>query len=321
MKTPLFWNRPNSALGTLLSPLGFAYGLAGRMSRAVKTETRIDAKVICIGNLVAGGAGKTPTALAVAAVLGRDDMAFQSRGYGGRLSGPVQVNPATHTAAEVGDEPLLLARSAPTWVARDRVAGARAAAEAGAQIIIMDDGFQNPSLAKDVAIVVVDGPAGFGNGRTMPAGPLRESVAQGLSRAHAVVIIGDDQHRIAADISPSLPVFTGQVVPTAEAARLSGKRVVAFAGIGRPRKFFDTLTGMGCELVAGHAFADHHAYRPEDIMAICEDAAARDATPVTTEKDAVRLPEAARDMVETLPVALEWQEPDELARFLTARLS
>ena len=321
MKAPLFWNRPDSVLGSLLSPLGFAYGYASRMRRAAATETRIDAKVVCIGNLVAGGAGKTPTALATAELLGRDDLAFLSRGSGGRLSGPVRVDPAAHTAADVGDEPLLLARAAPTWIARDRVAGARAAAEAGAQTIIMDDGFQNSSLGKDVAIIVVDGATGFGNGRTMPAGPLRESVAHGLTRAQAAVIIGDDQHRVAADLPPSLPVFSAHVVPTAEAKRFSGKRLVAFAGIGRPQKFFDTLAGLDCELIASHAFPDHHRYGPEEIMAICEEATTLEATPITTEKDAVRLPDGAREMVDSLPVTLEWQEPDPVARFLTAQLA
>lgn len=320
MKAPAFWNRPESALGTILSPLACAYGLASRFRRATTSATHVDARVICIGNLVAGGAGKTPTAIAVAGLLDRDDIAFLTRGYRGRLKGPVRVDPAQHTAADVGDEPLLLARAAPTWLARDRVAGAKAAAAAGSRILIMDDGHQNPSLVKDVAIVVVDGTTGFGNGRVMPAGPLRESVADGLSRADAVIVVGEDHARVAERLPSPLAVFGGQLVPTLEAERLSGRRVVAFAGIGRPGKFFRTLSAMGCDVVASRSFADHHAYRPEEIMAICEEAAARDAVPVTTEKDAVRLPEGARDMVETLPVRLEWEDPGGLARFLAERL-
>jgi len=318
MKAPAFWHRPDSTAAFLLTPLELIYDSVSRLKRRTgKTETA-PVPVICVGNLVAGGAGKTPVALALAAMLADRNLAFLTRGYGGRESGPVRVDPTAHTAPDVGDEALLLARAAPTWVARDRPRGAQAALRAGADLIIMDDGFQNPSLAKDISLIVVDGATGFGNGRVMPAGPLRETVAKGLSRADAVILMGDDTAQAAAAIGQQLPIFRAQLRPVSD--RLTGRRVLAFAGIGRPQKFFDTLLEMGCKIVARHEFADHQPYKPEQIMQLCEEAAALDATPVTTEKDLVRLPPEARPMVEALPVALTWDDPDAIADFLKDRL-
>ncbi len=264
MKAPTFWHQPDSTAACLLTPLGVIYDYVSRLKRSSgKTETA-SAPVICVGNLVAGGAGKTPVALALAAMFADRNLAFLTRGYGGRESGQVQVDPSAHTARDVGDEALLLARAAPTWVARDRPRGAQAATRAGADLIIMDDGFQNPSLAKDVSLIVVDGATGFGNVRVMPAGPLRETVAKGLSRADAVILMGDDTAQAAAAIGQRLPIFKAQLRPVSD--RLTGRRVLAFAGIGRPQKFFDTLLEMGCKIVAKHEFADHQPYKPEQIM-------------------------------------------------------
>ena len=176
MKAPKFWSQPGSPLGKLLSPLGCAYRVAGSIKRSSVRPAHVNARVICVGNLVAGGTGKTPVSLAIAACLQREDLAFLTRGYGGRLAGPVRVARDTHTPAEVGDEAFLLARAAPVWVARDRVAGAEAAINAGSRLIVMDDGFQNPSLAKNVGIIVIDGETGFGNGQLIPAGPRSSTV-------------------------------------------------------------------------------------------------------------------------------------------------
>tara|TARA_R110002110_G_scaffold376568_2_gene586876 strand:+ start:390179 stop:391156 length:978 start_codon:yes stop_codon:yes gene_type:complete len=319
MKAPEFWSRPGAPLGKLLSPLGCAYSFAGALKLARIKPTRVDATIVCIGNLVTGGAGKTPVALAIAALLKRDDLGFLTRGYGGRLAGPTRVAQATHTHVQVGDEALLLTRAAPTWVARDRVAGARTAIGAGARLIVMDDGFQNPSLIKDVSLVVIDGATGFGNGQLIPAGPLREPIAAGLARADAVVISGEDQARIVENLPASLPVFTGRTLPTTETEKWVGRRVVAFAGIGRPEKFFDTLATLGCEIVATHSFADHHPFTDREIAQICARANALDAVPVTTEKDAVRLPDAARDKIETLPVAFVWDDVPAIRAFLDER--
>jgi len=321
MKAPEFWFRKGTTTASLLTPAAALYDLAGRISRAARTSQMVDAKIICVGNLVAGGAGKTPVALALAEILRTDDIAFLTRGYGGRETGPLRVDPSHHTARDVGDEALLLAHAAPTWFSRDRPKGARAAETGGAKIVIMDDGFQNPSLAKNIALLVVDGATGFGNGRVMPAGPLRETVRNGLLRADAIVLVGDDKTNATAQIHNGTPILKARLVPGPEAQTLSGQRVLAFAGIGRPQKFFDTLTEIGCEIVGQHAFADHRPYRPEQIMALCEEAAALQAIPVTTDKDLVRLPADAREMVQTVSVTLEWDDPAAVTTFLKNRLA
>ena len=278
--------------------------------------------VICVGNLVAGGAGKTPVALSLAALLGARGAAVHmlSRGYGGTLKGPVRVDPATHSARVVGDEPLLLAQAAPTWVARDRAAGARAAIAAGAGLLLMDDGFQNPSLEKDLSLLVVDGGYGFGNGRVMPAGPLREPVAVGLARASAAVILGEDTCGVAAMLRGGPPTFRAHLRLDG-AADLIGKRVLPFAGIGRPEKFYASLRALGCEVVAHWDFPDHHPYTPEEVMAIWDEARARDATPVTTAKDFVRLPEDARTLVRAVEVTVDWADEAALSRLLDPLLA
>lgn len=317
MRAPSFWYR-RSAWPLLLAPAAALYDAAGKLRRALVTPAKAPVPVICIGNLVAGGAGKTPVALAIAAhLIGRGvEVRFLSRGYGGRLKGPVRVVPGLHEAADVGDEPLLLARTAPCWIARDRVAGAVAAARDGAQVIVMDDGFQNPALHKSLSIVVIDGEAGFGNGRVIPAGPLREPVAQGLARAGAVAILGDDTAGIAAGLPDGLPVLRGTLATAEESRALDGERVVAFAGIGRPEKFFATLRGIGCKILQTHAFPDHHPYTRSEVQAIVDDAWKRGALPVTTEKDAVRLPPELRAPVMTVGVRVVWQDETLLDRLL-----
>ncbi len=324
MRAPEFWRRDGLA-PALLAPLGWGVDLAGRARRRLARTESASAPVICVGNLVAGGAGKTPTALALGTRLAAMGWAphFLTRGYGGRLSGPVRVELGRHSAAEVGDEALLLAARAPTWVAADRPRGARAAAEAGARVIVMDDGFQNPALAKTLSLIVIDAGYGFGNGRVMPAGPLREDAGRGLARGQAVVLVGgeaDAAARARIEVA-GLPVLRARIEPEPEAARaLAGKRVLAFAGIGRPEKLFATLEALGCELAARRAFPDHHRYSPDEIMALAEAASDLGAVPVTTEKDAARLPEAARAMIATLPVRLTFDDEDALDRLLARAL-
>jgi tetraacyldisaccharide 4'-kinase len=314
MKTPAFWYAEPGVTAAMLAPLASLFALGGRVQVRFTRTRRAAVPVICVGNLVAGGAGKTPVALALASLLADRKIAFLTRGYGGSQAGPVQVR--AQRAEQVGDEPLLLARVAPAWVSRDRADGAQAAIEAGAELIIMDDGFQNPSLAKDFSLIVIDGATGFGNGRMLPAGPLREPVDEGLARANAVVIVGEDLTGIADRVPAGLPVLTARLVPTPDADFVAGKRVVAIAGIGRPEKFFITLQEMGCTLAAHHAFADHHRYKTDEIMQICVEAAALDAVPVTTEKDWVRLPVPTRAMVQSVPVVLEWQDEAQVRALL-----
>jgi tetraacyldisaccharide 4'-kinase len=308
MRAPEFWRR-GGALPALLAPAAYLYDLAGRSYRAATPQYRTAKPVICVGNIVAGGAGKTPTAIAIAKRLSqmRRTPHILTRGYGGAVTGPLRVDPARHGFKAVGDEALLLARAAPTWVTADRAAGARDAIAAGADVLVMDDGFQNFGLAKDLSLVVVDGGYGFGNHRVMPAGPLRERLSEGLARADAMVVIGDDETG-AASLFDRL-VLRARLVPGTGTEEISGRDVVAFAGIGRPKKFFTTLEEMGARIVETREFADHHPYSADEVMELVESAAAREAMPVTTEKDAVRLPDEARAMVKVLAVELEWEAP------------
>lgn len=320
MRAPGFWwHAAPTPAARLLAPVAAVYGTlaARRMARA---GAAAPCPVVCIGNFTLGGAGKTPTALAVAALLrdlGRRP-AFLSRGYGGRLPGPLRVDPARHGAGDVGDEPLLLARAAPAIVARDRVAGALACRAAGADVVVMDDGLQNPSLAKDLALAVVDGPVGLGNGRVFPVGPLRAPAEAQWRRIHAVLAIGDGApgDRVLAEATRrGLPALRGRLVPDPEAAApLRGRPVLAFAGIGRPQKFFATLRDLGADLRETRAFPDHHAFTAAEVEALTAEAARRDLLLVTTEKDRVRLP--ASMPVATLPVVLALDAPESLADLL-----
>jgi len=261
--------------------------------------------VICVGNLTLGGTGKTPVAIDIIKRLKARDVAVHAvtRGYGGSEVGPHHINLREDGPKRVGDEPLLLAAHAPTWVARDRAAGIRAAVAAGAQVVVTDDGFQNPGFAKMLSLIVVDGGAGFGNGRVFPAGPLREPVAQGLSRADAVIVMGEG----------AAPAFDGPalhagLVPRTSGMSYDGLRVFAFAGIGRPEKFFDTLRGMGAEVVDSEGFPDHHAYTGTMINRLIDRAEVQGLTPVTTEKDMVKMPPSTRGRIWPLPVSVEWDD-------------
>jgi tetraacyldisaccharide 4'-kinase len=286
--------------------------------------------VVCIGNLTVGGAGKTPTAIAVARLLaaaGRRPFLL-SRGYGGRLAGPVQVDLKSHRAADVGDEPLLLARAAPTIVARDRVAGAAAAIAGSAGAIVMDDGFQNPALKKDLSIVVVDARRGVGNGKVFPAGPLRAPLDAQLACAHAALLIGTGSGAdplTAAAKARGLPVFHGRLAPDAEVvATLRGRPVLAFAGIGDPGKFFATLLAAGVDIRARVPFPDHHRYRRSEALNLIDRAKREGLVAVATEKDAVRLAgedavKALADIIRPLPVRLEVEEESAFRDLLLSR--
>lgn len=313
MRPPAFWRGgPGHPAARLLSPLAALYGTM-TVRRMGRPGQRAPCPVLCLGNFTLGGAGKTPAARAVAAILRArgETPVFLSRGYGGRLPGPVQVEPGCHGAGDVGDEPLLLARDAPVVVARDRVAGAALCREIGATVIVMDDGLQNPGLAKDLAFAVVDGGAGHGNGRVFPAGPLRAPASRQWPHVAGVILIGGGGagEPVAAQAAAwGLPVHRGRLA--AEGPDFAGRRVLAFAGIGRPEKFFATLAEAGADLAATRSFPDHHPYRPADLHRLAAEARHLGAALVTTEKDSVRLPTG---FAEALPVRLVFEHPGALA--------
>jgi tetraacyldisaccharide 4'-kinase len=309
MRAPDFWYRPPGLWSALLSPLGalYAAGTARRLRRANALHATVP--VICVGNLNAGGTGKTPTVIALVQRLAARGVVAHvvSRGYGGALAGPVQVNETRHTAADVGDEPLLMAAFGPVWVAKDRAAGVQAAQSAGAQAVILDDGFQNPSVAKDISIVVVDARQGFGNGRVIPAGPLREPVSSGLARADFLLSIGAPGDQKPLPPAPPVPL-RGALKPLETGMDWRGVPVFAFAGIGQPDKFFRTLADLGAEVRGTVALSDHQPLTQSLLTRMGAQAAKLSAQPVTTEKDAVRLPPALRGQVMTVPVRLEVED-------------
>lgn len=312
MTPPDFWQKKNLISHCLL-PLGWLYGGLGKLRCAItRPAPPAPCPVICVGNLNIGGTGKTPVvaALTEALIQQGQQVHILSRGYGGRPATPVplRVDAARHTAAEVGDEPLLLSRHAPVWIGRDRVCAAQAAGAAGATLLMMDDGFQNPTLAKDFSIVVIDAGVGFGNGRIIPAGPLRETIDKGLARADLIVSIGSDAPP---PETAGRPILRAQFSPCPTAVQqLRGRKVLAFCGIGRPEKFYHSLRNIGAKVVETQSFPDHYLYRPADLTRLHKRANRKGLNLVTTEKDRVRLDSDAQHAILCLPVRLIWDDPN-----------
>ncbi len=330
MRPPEFWwNPPNRPGWQSVALIPFAAAYAHMTSRRVarqRSAPKAAVPVICVGNVNAGGTGKTPTVIALATMLSDMERTVHvvSRGYRGRLDGPVAVDPSRHTSAETGDEPLLISAFARTWVARDRAAGIAAATEEGADVVVLDDGYQNPNVNPDFGIVVVDAVAGFGNGRVIPAGPLREPAETGFARADHALIIGSPGARaeFAARWHHVLPEARSEasLEPLPTGIALSGLPVFAFAGIGRPAKFFETLESLGAEIVAARALDDHQDLSPALLARMERDARDLGAHLVTTEKDAVRLAPEWRRKVITVPVRLKLEDPEPLRRAISACL-
>jgi tetraacyldisaccharide 4'-kinase len=330
MREPAFWHRPASWKSHLLRPLGALYG-AVAAQRLRRRGFDAGVPVLCVGNYHLGGAGKTPTVLALADILRDLDETpvVLSRGYGGRLRGPVMADPARHDAADVGDEPLMLASHLPVVVSRDRIDGVAMARSQRASVILMDDGFQNPAIAKDASLIVIDSDRGVGNGRVFPAGPLRAPLASQLDRTDALVVIGEGTASKA--IAAAVDVRGGQVLSArfapdaAVVTRLSGQRVLAFAGIGDPGRFFRTLRASGIDVVLERSFADHHPFSSDEIDELTAAARREGLTLVTTEKDLARLrmrgalPAWAHDIV-PFTVTLQFDHVERLRKFLSERL-
>jgi len=330
MHEPAFWYRPSSWISRLLMPLGALYGLvAGQRLQRQGFDAGIP--VLCVGNYHVGGAGKTPMVLALTKML-RDlgeTPVVLSRGYGGRLRGPIKVDPERHAAADVGDEPLMLARTVSVVVARDRIGGVALARSQGASVILMDDGFQNPAIAKDASLIVIDSDRGLGNGRVFPAGPLRAPLPPQLERTDALIVVGDGTaaKTVAAAIAArGRPVLSAHLrADDASLALLRGKRVLAFAGIGDPIRFFRTLRANGIEVIRERAFADHHPFSKSEIETLITEAKRDALTLVTTEKDLARLrsgegvPCWAKDIV-PFAVTLEFDGAAQLRKFVSEQL-
>ena len=312
MRAPGFWHAPPGLASALLAPLGWLYA-AGTARRVARPGWRAPVPVICCGNAVAGGSGKTTLALEIGArLLARGSrVAFLTRGHGGTLRGNARVQGTD--AARFGDEALLLAALAPTYAGADRAASARLAVAEGAEMLVMDDGLQNPTLAKTLSLLVIDGAAGFGNGCVIPAGPLREPVSAAASRCEAAVLIGADSAGALAALPPGLPVLRASLHADARAAALAGQRVLAFAGIGRPTKFAETLRAAGVEVTGLRGFPDHHRYTPGELAALRAEAAGMGLVLVTTPKDAARLPPG---FAAVAGVELVWDDPGALAALL-----
>jgi len=334
LEAPFWWYRKAGALASALAPLGRVYGRIAENRAARVAPYRSRLPVICIGNFTAGGGGKTPTAIAVAALLKELGArpAFLTRGYGGASKGPILVKQG-QSAEEVGDEPLLLAEAAPTMVAADRVAGAGAIEASDASIIVMDDGFQNPSLVKDLSLVVVDGAVGIGNGLIIPAGPLRAPLEAQIARAGALIVIGDGGKAAAlieAFTAQSKPVLKARMVPRQDRRWLGVLPVIGFAGIARPAKFFATLRNEGARLIETRSFPDHHRYTEREARRLLKAATEQNAMLVTTEKDYVRLADDAdadsalgelKHRCRPFPIAVEFEDAAALKQLLAAALT
>ncbi|NBX02856.1 MAG: tetraacyldisaccharide 4'-kinase [Alphaproteobacteria bacterium] len=319
MKTPSFWATKNP-IALLLFPLSKLYAKGRKLHVRFARPMQAYIPVICVGNAVAGGAGKTPAALAIGALLkARNAKAvYLSRGYGGKLKGPVFVNLGEHKSHDVGDEPLLLSHVLPTIVSKDRKKGAIFAEDAKAKIIVMDDGFQNPTLLKDFSFLVIDAASGFGNGFLLPAGPLREPEQDALDRADAVILVGDGDKT--PPLPNDLPVLRARIIPSVKTS-LAEQKVFAFCGIANPEKFYATVESLGAEIIGRKNYADHAPYSDKEIVILSSNARLQGALLVTTRKDAVRIHSDLQPLLTIVDIELVFDEPEKVTQLFEAVLA
>lgn len=311
-KTPDFWYRQRGFVSAVLTPVSWLYQIGHTINQTLKAAPyKSSLPVICIGNAVAGGGGKTPTVLALTKLLSDKKICLLTRGYGGNTEGATLVDLHTHSAADAGDEALLLAQIAPTVICSDRAEGAKIAEQTGADLIIMDDGLQNRQLHKDITFLVIDRQIDFGNNKTIPAGPLREPLSKILAKTDAVICIGPKLHSDKA-------VFESEISPLK--ALDQNKKYIGFAGLALPDKFKNTLIDMNVNLIGWHPFPDHHNYTDNDLAQLHDEARTKGAVLVTTEKDHVRLPEKDKANIETLPIELQFKAPDEIKKYIEAKI-
>ncbi len=361
MKTPFFWYQPRGFLSRLLCPLGWLYEKGSEIKYIFRQPRRFSKPIISIGNIISGGAGKTPTAIALGNLLQQKGLKihFVTRGYGGILKGPLKVDPLQHKATDVGDEPLLLAQQAPTWVSKDRPQGVQKAIEDGADLIILDDGHQTHGLSKDVSFVVVDLIQGFGNGCVIPAGPLRESREKGLKRADAIIgvnpslsssrkqgsmkntenkieslkeVYNHNECHFHCSMGPRVTrlwgddereeksFFRAQVFPQPLSFPLSSNRVIAFCGLGFPQKFYASLEKLGFTLLATESFPDHYDYKEKDLIRLQSLARNHEANLITTRKDWVKLPPSWQSQIYVLDIIIQFEEPEQVFQFILNKI-
>lgn len=318
LKTPEFWGKRRGLFSELLLPFSLIPFLFNRLRERITASILLPVPVICVGNATAGGTGKTPVTIAIAELLKKEKVsyAFISRGYKGSLRQPTQVNPAVHSALETGDEPLLLAQHGPCWVGKNRLGTCRAAIAAGAKFLILDDGLQDPSITKTLSLLIIDGAYGFGNRLLIPAGPLRDRLDLTFLKTDAIVMVGNDTRNVLKDCPKTTVALRAQLQPAQPKNFQTNTPYVAFAGIGRPQKFFDTLNALGATLAENKHFPDHHFYHKKDLDYLERLAKKHGALLITTEKDAVRLPRDFRAKVTTLPVAITWEKPGDIKKLL-----
>ncbi len=305
IKQPQFW-KTNNKISMALWPLSLVYRLVTKIREMRAKPFKSQIPVICVGNVNIGGAGKTPVTIEVAKILQEQGkkVAFLSRGYGGYLYGPVRVDLEKHDAKQVGDEPLLLREIAPVYVAKNRTEGLKLISLSETDVIIMDDGLQNPNVVKDMCLLVIDGSYGVGNGQVLPAGPLRESLQAALSKVTATIFIGDDATKM---LPLETKIIRAKILPHNH-EKFIGKDVIAFAGIGNPEKFFGSLKELGGNIMKKVSFPDHYMYKEAELENLLKEANECGAMLVTTKKDFVRLDAKYKEKIQYLSIEISFSD-------------